>query len=166
MNDLDGPVSHIKKAALEIIRRLDQLTPFQSRESELPRCSMPFDALLVAKAWRRANQVRRESFKDGTDLFAEPAWEMLLDLYISAQEGRAVAVSSLCLASHVPPTTALRWIERLGTEGLVHRHPDELDGRRIFVELTEEGRARIEGALDAAASSDRRLGLGRLQAVQ
>lgn len=42
------------------------------------------------------------------DLFAEPAWDILLDLKAASLEGQQVSVSSRCIAAAVPPTTALR----------------------------------------------------------
>ncbi len=56
----------------------------------------------------RQRQLRARFF-DG-ELFADPAWDMLLDLTAARVEARRVSVTSLCIASGVPPTTALRWI--------------------------------------------------------
>lgn len=69
-------------------------------------------------------------------LFAEPAWDMLLDLFQSELAQRPVSVSSLCIASAVPATTALRWINTMMEAGLFNRRSDPHDSRRIFVELT------------------------------
>lgn len=75
----------------------------------------------------------------GGSLFADPAWDMLLDLFVAQEKGlRPVSTSSLCIASAVPATTALRWIETLVQQGLVSRHADPKDGRRVFVRLTDE----------------------------
>lgn len=78
----------------------------------------------------------------GAELFADPAWDMLLDLMAARLEGGAVAVSSLCIAAAVPPTTALRWIGLLTRQGLLDRQSDPRDGRRIFLGLSD-------GAADA-----------------
>jgi hypothetical protein len=43
----------------------------------------------------------REQFF-GPDLFADPAWDILLDLYAARLEQQRVAVSSLCIAAAVP----------------------------------------------------------------
>jgi DNA-binding MarR family transcriptional regulator len=77
-------------------------------------------------------------------LFGEPAWDMLLDLYLAELEQQRVSVGSLCVASRVPPTTALRWIAALEHEGLADRKPDPLHGRRIFVRLTPAGLAAMQ----------------------
>jgi hypothetical protein len=81
---------------------------------------------------------RREAFFDST-LFADPAWDMLLELHATYLEQRRIAVSSLCVASHVPATTALRWIAKLEQDGLAVRKSDPGDGRRSWIELTCKG---------------------------
>lgn len=87
----------------------------------------------------RARRLREELF--GAGLFADPAWDILLDLTAARIEGRSVAVSSLCIAAAVPATTALRWIKQLTEAGLLRRVADPDDGRRVFIELTDRAAA-------------------------
>ena len=79
-----------------------------------------------------------------------------------AARGQRVAVSSLCIAAAVPPTTALRWIKSCATQGLFVRVADPEDGRRVFIELSEETAARMEAYLEIrpAGRPDRRLTAG------
>jgi DNA-binding MarR family transcriptional regulator len=77
------------------------------------------------------------------DLFAEPAWDMLLDLLRCELRGRRLSTSDLCLAAGVPGTTALRWISTMVQRGLIIREPDERDGRRIFITLAPEASASL-----------------------
>src|SRR3546814_1705184 len=80
----------------------------------------------------------RDRYFDG-DLFADPAWDMLLDLYLAAERNtRPVSISSLCIASAVPATTALRWIKTFEDLQLISRRADPSDGRRIFIQLVSE----------------------------
>jgi len=79
----------------------------------------------------------RARFFDG-DLFADPAWDMLLDLTAARAEHTRVSVTSLCIASGVPPTTALRWIGQMTEGGLLCRVEDETDRRRAFITLTDK----------------------------
>lgn len=72
-------------------------------------------------------------------LFADPAWDMLLELYRAELAQSKISVSSLCFVSGAPLTTALRWIKALQNDGLVARSNDPLDGRRVFVRLTDDG---------------------------
>lgn len=83
----------------------------------------------------RQRQLRTRFF-DG-ELFADPAWDMLLDLAASRAEHKRVSVTSLCIASGVPPTTALRWIALMTEAGLLERVEDETDRRRAFIALTD-----------------------------
>lgn len=70
------------------------------------------------------------------DLFADPAWDMIIELAICEHYHRKVAVTDLSLASGVPATTALRWLETLVRAGIVTRQPDLNDGRRHFCALS------------------------------
>ena len=78
----------------------------------------------------------RQKFFDG-DLFADPAWDILLDLTAARAEHERVSVTSLCIASGVPPTTALRWISQMVEIGLLERVEDEQDRRRAFIALSD-----------------------------
>src|SRR5438034_518711 len=57
-------------------------------------------------------------------MFGEPAWDMLLALYISSTEGPRHSVGSLGMLSGSPQTTALRWLDYLVMEKLVLRLPN------------------------------------------
>ena len=84
----------------------------------------------------RQRQLRARFF-DG-DLFADPAWDILLDLTAARAEHLRVSVTSLCIASGVPPTTALRWIGQMTDTGLLLRVDDEADRRRAFIALSDK----------------------------
>lgn len=84
----------------------------------------------------RARRLRTRYFPD--ELFADPAWDMMLELFRAELAQQRVAVSSLCLAAAVPATTALRWINTLVQKGMLNRRADPRDGRRVFVELAPE----------------------------
>lgn len=99
----------------------------------------------IAEAEYRSRQARH-SFIDA-DLLGEPAWDLLLDLYVNQVHNRSVSVTDACIASAVAPTTALRWINALERRGYVVRSPDGTDGRRFFLRLKRDGLRRIEGYL-------------------
>ncbi|MDE8650509.1 response regulator [Novosphingobium album (ex Liu et al. 2023)] len=80
--------------------------------------------------------LRKETKRRGIGagvLFGDPAWEMLLDLLLARIEGRRVSVSSACIASGAPMSTALRLVRRLVDENVLCRIPDEKDRRRHFL---------------------------------
>lgn len=86
-----------------------------------------------------ANRQARARFFDG-DLFADPAWDMLLDLTAAHGEQRRISVTSLCIAAGVPATTALRWIKQLVEVGVFERIDDTSDRRRAFIGLSVSSR--------------------------
>ena len=81
----------------------------------------------------RQRQARARFFDAA--LFADPAWDILLDLTAAHAEGARVSVTSLCIAAGVPPTTALRWITQMTESGLLQRMEDDVDRRRAFIGL-------------------------------
>ncbi|MGZ8287197.1 MAG: hypothetical protein ACXW27_01605 [Allosphingosinicella sp.] len=113
----------------------------------VPDNGEPLDAGFI-RSIIRVRRLRDHFFK--SDLFADPAWDMLLDLMAARVERQRVAVSSLCIAAAVPPTTALRWIKGLCDQGLFVRIADPEDGRRVFIELSSETAARMEAYLRSA----------------
>jgi DNA-binding MarR family transcriptional regulator len=92
---------------------------------------------------RQARRMRERFF--GENLFADPAWDMLLDLYRAELAQHRICTTSLCLGSGTPVSTALRWLNALEKRGLVGRTRDPLDGRRYFVALTNKGLTAISG---------------------
>jgi hypothetical protein len=95
----------------------------------------------------RLRRLRNNYFS--SELFADPAWDMLLDLMAAQLEGEKVAVSSLCIAAAVPATTALRWIKTMCDAKLFERHADPLDGRRIFIGLSHGASQAMQAYLGA-----------------
>jgi DNA-binding MarR family transcriptional regulator len=111
----------------------DHALAFHAQDNDLGELKMP-----EADELRRIIRLRRlrDSFFDPA-LFADPAWDMLLDLMAARIERAQVAVSSLCIAAAVPPTTALRWIKTMTDHGIFERCADPDDGRRIFIRLAD-----------------------------
>lgn len=104
--------------------------PAQST-TELPEVSVETLRTII-----RARRLRSRYFAE--DLFADPAWDMLLDLLQAEIAQLRVPVSSLCIAAAVPATTALRWLKSMTEQGLFLRRADPHDARRVFVELAPE----------------------------
>jgi DNA-binding MarR family transcriptional regulator len=86
----------------------------------------------------RARRRRNKLFDAG--LFADPAWDMLLELYACHRQGKRISVSSVVLASGVPYTTALRCLDALLARGLISRETDSNDGRRVLILLSPSAR--------------------------
>jgi DNA-binding MarR family transcriptional regulator len=89
-----------------------------------------------AAAIHHGRRVREEVFGKAAHLFTDPAWDIMLHLFIAQEEGRRVSVNHARASSGVPPTTALRWIGILTSEKLIARRADPSDRRRCYLELT------------------------------
>ena len=120
----------------ELKGRLDIATSRSRNDPAAARTSAAVKALLHAR------RQRERIF--GSDIFADPAWDILLELYAAGLAQRRVPTSELCNSAAVPQSTALRWIEKLDRLGWLHRRADPLDARRMFVELTAKGSAAME----------------------
>lgn len=114
--------------------QVDSYIALDRQPQRKTRAALP-SARLVRKilAARKA----RARFVD-PELFADPAWDMLLDLTAARVEHQRVSVTSLCIASGVPPTTALRWISQMVDVGLFERVEDDTDRRRAFIRLSDK----------------------------
>lgn len=104
-------------------------------------CGAVRDYAERVRAYLAARDARHDLIED--DWFADPAWDLLLDLFASEHEGRAVSIGDACIAARVPPTTALRWIDRLTASGALSRHVDPQDRRRTHLTLSPALSARI-----------------------
>jgi len=102
------------------------------------------DAARLARTVYRARRARVQCFGSDSDLFGEPAWDILLDLFAAASEGSRISVSSACIAAAVPATTALRWLAALEARDLIERTSDPGDGRRCYLALTDAARRSME----------------------
>jgi DNA-binding MarR family transcriptional regulator len=98
--------------------------------------------LAIARWWLKARRLREEMF--GPGLFADPAWDILLDLYSAEDKGECVQISSLAIAARVPHSTAIRWAKIMTRVGLVVRHKDPTDARRTHVKLSPSAHALME----------------------
>ena len=99
----------------------------------------------LARSLHRERARRAEFF--AADLFGEPAWDILLDLYAAAKANELRSIKSACLSSHVPEATALRYIDELAAQGLVERKPDRTDKRRKYLSLTPLGERKMHDYL-------------------
>src|SRR6476661_3623815 len=105
-------------------------TETADRRSDTDETILPSRTVRALQAARK----RRTAVFDG-DLFADPAWDILLELYALDLEQRRASVSGVYAATSVPASTALRWVSKLEQDGLVARTDDPLDSRRSWIEL-------------------------------
>ena len=118
------------------------------------RSSLPQRRIAELVDYVRKARGLRLRFLD-PQLFGEPAWDMLLDLYRAEIAQQRIAIGSVCIASGVPMTTALRWLRAMEAKGLVQRRPSPNDLRRTYVELTPEAIAAMDALFEAIAAQFR-----------
>lgn len=111
----------------------------RNRPAACPQ-DLQVDELLALAERITSARENRKNFFDG-DLFAEPSWEILVHLFHADLIGYRVTVTNLSIASGVPYTTALRWMDTLQERGLVARRENPLDRRSVFIEITQSARA-------------------------
>jgi DNA-binding transcriptional ArsR family regulator len=103
------------------------------------------DAAALKRMLRfRTNRRRRTSL---SEFFDWPTWDMLLDLAAERAEGSHVSVSSVCISSGAPQSTALRKLAALESAKLVERYFHGKDRRRVCIRLTEQAAEMVASAL-------------------
>jgi DNA-binding MarR family transcriptional regulator len=102
------------------------------------------DLKAVARTLLRARARRTELL--GVELFRDPAWDVLLDLYANGRED-GMMISALCHAAGVPPTTALRYVHKLVEAGTLVSEDHPQDQRRTMVRLAPHMPERMEQVL-------------------
>lgn len=96
----------------------------------------------IARAIYQSRRKRNEHF--GSALFSEPAWDMLLVLFIYGDRGDQMSVTKLAEFSESPLTTAIRWLDYLESQRLITRTQCPSDRRKFFVTLSEKGRSTLK----------------------
>jgi DNA-binding MarR family transcriptional regulator len=112
--------------------------------------TMPSPEACHAAARRLLKMYRTRATALG-DLCSDAPWIMLLDLYVAHYLKRDIGISSVCIASLAPPTTALRHLHILIDQGLVRRIRPEHDARLVYVELTPKGMKTMTKLVDVMA---------------
>lgn len=135
-NDADADLSTLEESP-HVLRRRTSEDPISFADPDALAC--------LASAFYETRRMRNRHFRN--DLFADPAWDILLDLFVQKSSGKRVSITSACIASGVPPTTGLRWVTLLVDEGLVIREGDEVDRRRAFLRLSKTGEIAVQRTL-------------------
>jgi hypothetical protein len=128
---------------------IDQIEPIDAPvKSRALATTKALNAIAVKKAADLIEIAKRRSrLMSAANLFADPAWFMMLDLFVRQHSGLQTTVSSACHASFSPVTTALRHLAILTERKIIEREYDPVDQRRVFVKLTQEASAEIQRTL-------------------
>lgn len=131
---------------MERLKVLSEIHAFKKSDVLINDFSMTdqdYDKIILAAVHDEYKSRRDRNRFFGNDLFSEPAWDILLDLYMQHEKGKSVSVTSACLASGVPSTTALRWLRVLEEQELILRTAHPMDHRSYVVKITESGHRRV-----------------------
>lgn len=82
------------------------------------------------------NRKYRAKIFGNENIFGEPAWDILLDLFVAQERKKRISVSSACIGANVPITTAHRWLNLLEAEGFLIREYDDQDARRCYIKIS------------------------------
>ena len=123
------------------------LTPAKLSPDVLPIDATDHHRIVLARDLYRQRRARTQHFPQS--LFAEPMWDMLLDLYIGERERRKTSVKSVCIAAAVPPSTALRNLKWLSEQGMIDRLSHPRDARSTYVRISAHGLLAMTAYLDA-----------------
>lgn len=135
--------SRLSDIATEFSRRAENVAALPAATSPPPQG----DEQLVAKARSLLAERRIRARFLPAELFHEPAWDMLLALFVAQHERRVMNVKTLVGHSEAPATTSQRWIDHLAKLGLIDRVVDMVDRRRIEVQLSESGDSAMRALL-------------------
>jgi DNA-binding response OmpR family regulator len=124
------------------------LAALPNRRAATTKRELPAD--LQVLQWLRDLDEQRSKALDGI-VKTDATWNMLAELLRARITKRRISVTSLCLASRGPVTSALRRVEQLLQDGLITYALDPKDRRRKYVELTSEGASRMQGAVRGVA---------------
>jgi Fic family protein len=91
----------------------------------------------LAERIYRARRDRERVFDD--EIFADPAWDLLLDLFVRSSRNEQVSISSACHAASVPEATALRYLKALTEKNYVERISHPNDRRSTTLKMTPLG---------------------------
>lgn len=101
--------------------------------------SEPERLLERAEEIRRVRRARGRLL--GQAMLGEPAFDLLLAMYVLSAKQEIVSLNSLAKAAGVPGTSAWRWLAYLVDKGFVTRCQSVTDRRAVSARLTDRGRA-------------------------
>lgn len=160
-------ISQLRANAAQLIQLADELeamlgTAESSEEEKImfrsPKISPALEKeLLIDRVeMEYSNRRRRRNYLDA-DLFGEPGWDILLDLFVARLKNQMISVTSACIAGDVPATTGLRWLRQLECLGLVERIDNPNDQRSSWVRLTDKAHRAMWDYFESAFSQSKRL---------
>ena len=114
-----------------------------TENTEVPAVTQPPSEALLERAASILRVRRARERLLGRGVMGEPAFDLLLFLYVqSGQKG--ASVTSLAGPAGIPYSSAMRWLRYLADKGIVERTDSKADRRAVCVQLTPSGRAILD----------------------
>lgn len=85
-------------------------------------------------------RARRDAL--GNDIFSDPAWDIILELYGAWLGGRRCTPTELAVSIETPLSTTTRWLIALNQRGLIEAF--DKNDKHAPVSLTNEGASKME----------------------
>lgn len=143
VQDKSSVALYLKRILVSLEELKDRISTLDGTETTgLARNSLTYVDDVKFYNWLKStyrDRISRRNFFSYEYIVGEPCWDIILDLCISEIEGRKISVTSACLASGVPITTALRWISLLERDRLIQKESDSKDRRRTFLRISKSG---------------------------
>ncbi|WP_156361776.1 hypothetical protein [Sphingomonas sp. Leaf343] len=119
----------LKKVAVSVAQSQEASPePFGTMPARGP--DSPTDAE-KARALYQQRRNRDAAFGRFGAVFSEPAWDILLDLFIAHEDGVSRSTADL-IARHVAPANGRRWLLVLSESGLAHRWTAPKSGQEMI----------------------------------
>lgn len=143
MRPLSDDLHEVRRALAKLLDRLDEKGEQSSRTGG--------ERAAFADKVYKGRRLRNKYFPK--DLFADPAWDILLLLYAMEHAGKRVSISAVCMSAGVSESTGHRWISKLIANGMIVRERHPSDRRVSWLRLSDRTLARLDGYLDDMVSS-------------
>lgn len=140
MEDPIRKLSRQLEAAQSTLKELQATTDFNAFTAQASACDKR-DQLAYISAVRSLQDRRaRTQYFGDSRIFGEPAWDILLDLYVHEFDEEAMSLGRACISSRGSRVTAELWLKLLEEMGLIVLKGDRSDGRKTVIRLTPKGK--------------------------
>lgn len=140
--DLLAATRQLHRYAALLVRLAEALAAGGDRGRPAPEVTAPLVRSMLDTRRLRARYVGLAA--------GDPAWALMLAAYEARLRGESPSATRLGEAAGLAPSTALRWIRALCTEGILVSQADPSDSRIARISLTDDAAARTQAYLTAA----------------
>ena len=148
--------ARLRSAAYEMLSLADEI----ENHNEVRQSTVTYDEAtskyaLTARAAKifTNRELRKSCFNSA--LLGEPAWDMLLYLFVKAGEDRAAFKTAVTSASGAPHATALRYLALLEADDIITIEKATVDQRVQLVSLTRKGLTTMANYLGRSIQKER-----------